>query len=110
MVTGRFPVLWPLYLPDLGALTLALAARSLACGAGVDFSVSTPFHWPPVLQRSKDGSRTAQFFGGVPARVSWSGILIVFESWKLAAGITTSRDANQGSGPKPSAKLKPGVA
>src|SRR4051812_31157464 len=103
-VTARFWAVRPPYVPSFGAFTRERAARSFACGAGADFSVSTPFHSPPVLQRSNDGSRTAQFFGGVPARVSWSGILIVFESWKRAAGTTTSREANHGSGPKPSAK------
>ena len=37
-------------------------------------SVRTPFQAPPVLQRSYEGFRTAQCFGGVPFAVRRSGI------------------------------------
>src|SRR3954447_25233461 len=90
----------PSYLPDLGTRTLAAEAalaRAFDCLGTV--RVSVPRHLPPVVQRSNDGSCTAQCFGGVPAAVSRSGISILDEWWNTDAGTRTSRDANQRSGP-----------
>src|SRR4051812_2685905 len=50
--------------PDFGALTLAAAARAMAPVAWRRVSVRVPLQEPPVVQRSKDGSLTAQRLGG----------------------------------------------
>src|SRR3954451_20737362 len=84
----------PWYSADLGAFTFAAAAVTLATAALTApalaawrrVRVMTPFHEPPIVQRSKEGSLTAHRLGGVPVPVSPSGILIFDERRNTAAG------------------------